>query len=301
MKLPVQHLKHQVPALTTFARTLLASRKRVAGAGADPEGRLLDVILPPRDREHVRDYVRSVGGDPEAYASSVPPHLFCQWGLPLLARNLEGTRFPLSRFLNGGCRLEVHAPLPIASRLRVSVRLENVDENERRIVIRQRIVTGTDERPDCVAATMFAVMPKRQRDRDPSGGGASTERTRPTVAPTATAIDEWALGRDAGLEFALLTGDINPLHWVPLYARAMGFKNTILHGFSTMARAYESLAREVGNGEAGCIRTLDVKFVKPLVLPRRVGLYTRSKDLYVGDAPGAEAYMVGKFQEVSGE
>lgn len=105
----------------------------------------------------------------------------------------------------------------------------------------------------------------------------------------------WRLKADAGLDFAKLTGDFNPMHWVPAWARAFGFRNTILHGFGTMARAIEGMNRSLFAGDVDALREVHVRFTRPLVLPAQVGLYVSGNELYVGDAPGGPAYLTGNF------
>ena len=117
----------------------------------------------------------------------------------------------------------------------------------------------------------------------------------------ATELARWRLRLDAGLDFAKLTGDFNPVHWVTPYARAFGFRNRILHGFSTMARAIEGLNRNLFAGSIKGLRTFDCKFTRPLVLPAKVGLYIHdgedgTQQVFVGDAPGGPAYLVGSFE-----
>jgi acyl dehydratase len=97
----------------------------------------------------------------------------------------------------------------------------------------------------------------------------------------------------------MLTGDFNPVHWIRPYARAFGFRSTILHGFSTMARAWEGFVHGVLAGDGSRIRVFDVKFTRPLVLPAHVGLYRDGDAIYVGDAPGAPAYLVGAVELAS--
>ena len=101
---------------------------------------------------------------------------------------------------------------------------------------------------------------------------------------------------DAGLDFAKLTGDFNPVHWVPRWARAFGFRNVILHGFGTMARAIEALNRGLFAGDVNALAEIDVRFTRPLVLPARVGVYVRDNQVWVGDAPGGPAYLEGSFK-----
>ena len=69
----------------------------------------------------------------------------------------------------------------------------------------------------------------------------------------------------------------------------------INHGFSTMARAIEGLNRSVFSGDVSKLESIDVQFTKPLVLPAEVGLYVDDDRVFVGDAPGGPAYLVGTY------
>ena len=51
------------------------------------------------------------------------------------------------------------------------------------------------------------------------------------------------------------------------------------------------MRRDVGAG------IMDVRFVRPLLLPARVGLYVGDGNrVWVGDAPGGGAYLEGTYQ-----
>lgn len=250
-------------------------------------------VFPPRDPALVRDYIRHVGGSPSAYKKALPAHLFPQWAFGLASKTLRGIPYPLSAVMNGGCRLEVHHPLPNNEPIHVSARLESIDDNGSRAVLHQRIVTGTPSVPEALVAHMYPIIPLRKKGK--SSGKPKKKKERPRVPENAREIAFWRIRPDAGLDFAKLTGDFNPIHWVPSYARMFGFRNTILHGFSTMARSMEGLHQNLFAGSA-MIREWDVRFTRPLVLPARVGLYVvHPNEVYVGDAPGGPAYLTGTF------
>ncbi len=301
MSLPTKHIVHQGRVLASLGQTALtAALQRFRGGATEAPttpGPAIEKTIPPLSPELVRDYVRHVGGDPGAYRGEVPPHLFPQWGFPLAAQTLRGVPYPLMKVMNGGCRLEVHGRLPLGSPLRVSARLESIDDNGRRAVLHQRVVTGTDEQPEAVVGHLYAIVPLGGgKDGDPKKQQNGARPARPRVPDDARELAYWRIPADAGLAFAMLTGDFNPIHWVRPYARASGFKSTILHGFATMARAFEGLNRGLFAGDAHRIRLLDVKFTRPLVLPARVGLYVRDREVYVGDAAGGPAYLTGSFE-----
>lgn len=295
MPVSTKHVLHQGPVIATLAQVAASAIRQRMGhqTAAGPlelPGPEVTALVTPRPPDLLKAYIRHVGGDPSAYRGQVPAHFFPQWGFPLASRTLQGVPYPLFKVLNGGCRLEINAPLPAKETLHARARLEGIDDDGRRAVLHQRVATGTEATPEAVVAHLYAVVPLG------GGGGGKKKRERPRVPHGAEELQRWRLRPDAGLDFAKLTGDFNPVHWVRPYARAFGFRNTILHGFSTMARAMEGLQRTLFAGSVRAIRTFDVKFTKPLVLPAKVGLYVRGDTCWVGDAPGGPAYLEGRFE-----
>ena len=305
MSLPTKHMFHQGRVVASIGGTAFAAILQRAGLqqktpAAVPSAEIVTTI-PPIPAELVRDYVRHVGGDANAYKKFLPPHLFPQWGFPLAAKTLKGIPYPLMKVLNGGCRIEINAPLPLGERLTARARLADIDDDGRRAVLHQVVTTGTAKVPDALVAHMYAIVPVEKPlakgEKKAAGGPARPKKDAPRVPTSAREIGYWKLAPDAGLAFAMLTGDFNPVHWVKPYAKAFGFKSTILHGFATMARAYEGLNRSLYAGAVDRIKAFDVKFTRPLVLPARVGLYVENHQIFVGDAPGGPAYLVGTFEE----
>lgn len=296
MPVSSKHILHQGPVIASLGATALTALRRKLGAptpaGVGPlPGPELRMTAPPRPRDLIRDYVRFCGGDPGSYKHAVPPHLWPQWGFPLAARTLEQLPYPLFKVLNGGCRVEVRAVLPIDEPLEVSAQLIDVDDNGRRAVLEQRVITGTAAVPEALIATMYAIVPL--------GGGKDPNAKKEVerIPLDAEELARWRIGRGAGLDFAKLTGDFNPVHWIPAYAKAFGFRSTILHGFASMAKAWEGLVRSRFAGSTTAIRSFDVKFTKPLVLPAEIGLYIRNEGstdrVWLGRARGGPAYLVG--------
>jgi acyl dehydratase len=311
MALPTKHIKNQGPVLAMLGSTAVeAVRRAVTGKAPTSLGPLpgpeIHAKLPPRPRDLIRDYVKFCGGDPNAYKHTVPPHLWPQWGFPLAGKAIERVPYPLHKVLNGGCRVEVNAVIANDEPLEVSARLVNVDENERRAVLESQVITGTAANPNAIVATMYAIVPLGK----PGGDKKSSGGKKP--APERTPLDgeelaRWKIPANAGLAFAMLTGDFNPVHWIPPYARAFGFRNTILHGFASMSKSWEGLVRSRFAGSPTAIREVDVKFTKPLTLPAKVGLYLRATDeqdrdqFWLATAPGATPFLSGTVRGSHGD
>ena len=285
----------QGPVIAALGRTAFAAvKQRFDGVSDSIEtpGPTFTDVIPPRDAGMVRDYLRWAGGDVSAWKGRVPAHLFPQWGFPLISKTLAGVPYPLAKVLNGGCRVQIHGDLPIDEPLHLSARLEGIDDDGRRAVLHQRLVTSLSSGTPVVTTDLYAIVPLRKK-------GQKKKKKTPILVPTTAREIGWhQLAKNAGLEFACLTGDFNPIHWVPVYARAAGFKNCILHGFGTLAIALETMNRTLWAGDTRRLAWVDVRFVKPLLLPQSVGIYIDGEnELYVGAAPGSPAWLTGSYQE----
>lgn len=299
MPVPTRYLLHQGPVIGALVRAALGTKSQGPKAPPTLPGPELRKVIPPLPADLVRDYVRHVGGEPSAYKKEVPPHLFPQWVFPLVTASFEGLPYPMQKAMNGGCRIEVNAPLPIDEPLHVAGRLESIDDDGRRAILQHKSVTGTSTHPEALVSYFYTFVPLGGG----KGGDGKADKPKkpksdkPRVPLEAREVQRWKIGSKAGNDFAKLTGDINPIHWVPSYAKAMGFRNVILHGFSTFARAMEGLNRGLFSGDVHAIRTFEVRFTRPLVLPAKVGLYVHGDtEVYVGDAPGGPAYLRGTFE-----
>ena len=304
MSVSLRHVLHQGPVLAALARTAvqaaIGARKGASGPAPTAPGQWFEVVLPPRPEDLVRDYIRHVGGDPGSYRKILPAHMFPQWAFGLTGKTLAGLPYPLVRAMNGGCRLEMRAPLPMGEALQVRARLESIDDNGKRAILTQRVITGTKSAPEAVVAEMrvFVPLPDKSATNGTNGAkknGASKKADGPRVPATGREIAFNRVRSDAGLDFAKLTGDFNPIHWIPAAAHASGFRSVILHGFSTLARTIEAMNRRVFAGDATRLEWIDARFTRPLVLPATIGVYVEGNAVSVGDAPGGGAYLEGTF------
>lgn len=286
----------------TAARALTQSLRKGANGKSSvvtpgPEFRRTFAPLPS---DLLDQYVSHVGGDARAYKGIVPAHFFPQWSMPVAADALAALPYPILRVLNAGCRMRVHKQLPRGEALHVRAQLAAIDDDGRRALITTRVITGTDSTPDALETEIYAFVPlgKSNGASKDKGNGkpAKAVADKPRVPEGSHEIAFTKLRADAGLSFAKLTGDFNPIHWVPAYARASGFRNVILHGFGTFARACEGLNRGLLGGDVRRLSLLEAKFTRPLVLPHSVGVYVRQREVYVGDGIQGPAYMTGHFE-----
>ncbi len=300
MAASLKHALTQGPVLRALGSAALTSLRRGSGASQSQvtlPGPLLRQELPPRSPELIADYVRHVGGDPTWYRGRVPAHLFPQWGFPLAVQAMAGLPYPLARVMNAGCRIEQRAPLPAKEPLLIQAQLSTIDDDGRRALITTSVITGTQSAPEAVVAEIRAFVPLAK----PGGGkGAKTGKAGKSgehhgVPLDAKEIAALRIPARAGLDFAMLTGDFNPIHWVAPYARASGFKRCILHGFSTLARGLEAMNRSLFAGSPSQLKTVEVRFSRPMLLPAAPCVFVKGDKLWIADAPGAGPYLEGTW------
>lgn len=286
MSLSLGHLFSQRDVISALSRVALSGR---GGSGPVHVGQLIEEIVAPRPGRLVLDYIEHVGGSAERWVGQLPPHMFPQVTFPASARAMAGLPYPLTRVLNLGCHMTMNEPLFDTEPLLVRAKLVSVDDDGQRAKIEQLITLGPVGHPEALVVRQYAYIPL--------GGGKREAKARePRVVPAgARLVKRCEVGRGAGLSFAALTGDINPLHWAPVYGKLLGFGGPILHGFATMARAYEAIVGERGERE-GRLSTFEARFVKPVPLPGEFGVYVSDDGRYhVGVGPGAPTFVEGSY------
>ncbi|NOY28428.1 MAG: hypothetical protein GXP62_21435 [Oligoflexia bacterium] len=294
----IQHIFRQGPAIGATLSLLMTRRGQTAPQVPGP---LLTQTVPARSRALVDDYLRVVGGDPKRWRGRLPPHMFPQWGWPIITRALRGLPYDLTKVVNAGCTWTVNQPLPDDQPLVLSARLAHLDDDGRRVLFRVELSTGTALVPDAVQSslTVFCPLP-RKKEAEPRQ--KARKKPSPTVPTDAIAIGQRRLPATQGWRFALVTGDINPIHWVGPYARLAGFGGVILHGFATAAIAAERVIGDRLSGDIDRLTCFKARFPRPLRLPGTATIFlgspkTDGEDgatpLFVGTAPGGPATLVG--------
>jgi acyl dehydratase len=183
--------------------------------------------------------------------------------LPFAAAAMIGS-FNFAMLLHGSQGIRLNRPLPPAGKLSVVAEVADVqDKGEGKNAIVMLKATGTDPDSNDVVAETFTTAVIR------GGGGFGGD---PGQRPEAPQIPD----RDPDAKIALptredqaliyrLSGDRNPLHSDPWFAREMaGFPKPILHGLCTYGVAGRALVAELGGGDATKVRRVDARFTSPV-------------------------------------
>lgn len=261
-----------------------------AATGPNTPGPVHTVTVPPPNNRLVNDYIEHVGGQPALYANSLPSHMFPQWTFAHILRTVKGASIDVFRALNGGCTLTTHALLPRDTELLLTTQLQAIEYSPSKTLLRVSSTMGPKENPESVVAEVQLIVPGTRK--------AGPKKAPSLVPATAQALSSEALGSQAGLQFAALTGDFNPIHWVPLYPRLFGHKNVILHGFAGMARVAETLIAKRCQARPQNLFRLELRFSAPIVLPAEVAVLVDGANVFMGRGKNERAYIIGNFEAI---
>jgi len=118
-------------------------------------------------------------------------------------------------------------------------------------------------------ATMF-VRGKR-RGAGGSKGNAADE-------PSFEAADSFSVDPGQPAKYAAASGDYNPIHRKMLAARLAGFKAPIAHGLCVLAMTAASLVKLYGDNDPARLKSLSVRFSKPVFPGQELTLKTALVD-----------------------
>jgi acyl dehydratase len=205
----------------------------------------------------------------------------------------------MTSVLNQGCRLEVHAVLPVGEAMQCTAQLVELEREPRKIKVTTKITTATRSGGLACTAYVYAVIPQKASSSEPPR--EQKEAREPAAVPAgAVQVAEHALLAAAGRHYAYLSGDFNPIHWIHPLAKMSGFPTCILHGFAQMALVQEDLVRSRCHGDAGQLEVLDVRFVSPLVLGAGAAMAVHVDDassaVLVTDGDKGAVTVVGTFE-----
>jgi acyl dehydratase len=179
--------------------------------------------------------------------------------LHLLAR-LGGN---LSMIVHGGERVVVHAPIAPSGKLHTTATVRGIYDMKR---LAQVLV---DTRAEDAAGKLVAETTSAILFRGEGGfGGEPPPKDAPPVERPRDTPPTFSVEETTSHEQALLyrlSGDLNPLHADPEFARAVGFeRGPILHGLCSFGFLVRHVARGACGGDATRIRSFEAQFRRPV-------------------------------------
>ncbi|PKW07508.1 Acyl dehydratase [Streptomyces sp. 1222.5] len=168
--------------------------------------------------------------------------------------SMPGIEVDLARVLHGGQTLTVHRPIPAQGTATITHRVAAVhDKGKAAVLVLRTDVADADGPLWTNDAQIFL------RGEGGFGGdrGPSTRLDAPTGEPERTV--ERRIRPDQALLYRL-SGDWNPLHADPEFAKVAGFERPILHGLCTYGITLKAVVDTLLGGDVSRVRSYTTRF-----------------------------------------
>jgi acyl dehydratase len=166
----------------------------------------------------------------------------------------------LSRMLHASQRVSVTGPLPLEGDVETIGRVTGVWDKTKAVVVEtESVIRSLDsgrELATCRQALFFRGYGGWGGERGPSSPPRDSGRAPDHVLPLPTRADQPLIYR--------LTGDNNPLHSDPTFAKRAGFERPIMHGLCVYGAAGRVLINRLLDGDAAGLVDLTCRFATPV-------------------------------------
>jgi len=178
-----------------------------------------------------------------------------------LLDTLVRVKAPIHKVLHGEQRIVLHRPIPPSGKMKTVSTVRGIYDKGKGALVAVECAT-TDAQGQPLFDNYFSIF---VRGEGGFGGdrGPEPEKLEASGAPaferTERVPEEQAL-------LYRLSGDLNPLHADPAFAKMAGFDRPILHGLCTYGYAGRAILREACGGDATKLRSFGARFAG-VVLP----------------------------------
>ena len=173
--------------------------------------------------------------------------------------NLPGIDIDLRKILHGGQSLQLHAPIPVSGAAQISSRVSDVwDKGKAAVIVLEQAATDADRNPLWTSSMQIWARGEGGFG-GPAGPDAVTaipDREPDKVLVSATTPQQALVYR--------LSGDMNPLHADPAFAKMAGFDQPILHGLASYGVVCKAVIDGVLDGDPAAVQSYSVRFAGSL-------------------------------------
>ena len=170
--------------------------------------------------------------------------------------------FNPAMLVHGEQAIELHKPIPVEGRIRTTGKVTGIyDKGSGAVVVTEsESVDAASGEP--MFTTRSAVFIRGEGgwggDRGPSGGRNAAPDREPDEVVSYTTKPEQAL-------IYRLSGDRNPLHSDPEFAKLAGFDRPILHGLCTYGFTGRALLHTLCGSDPAKFKSMEGRFSKPVM------------------------------------
>ncbi|AXY60095.1 peroxisomal multifunctional enzyme type 2 [Acinetobacter sp. WCHAc010052] len=204
-------------------------------------------------------YVYELGSEFQAFPTyGVMPQMNAMLQMAKQGVTLPGMNYGFDRVLHGEQYTEIKRPLPPNAKLQHTFTLKSAYDKDPNAVVTFAISSKDENGEELIYNEMTAFVRGAGGWGGDRGDSAeinvAPEREPDAVIEEKTDINQTLLYR--------LSGDWNPLHADPAFAKAFGFDRPILHGLCTFGFSGRHVIKAFSNNDGRYFKSIKVRFAK---------------------------------------
>ncbi len=162
----------------------------------------------------------------------------------------------LMKVLHGENRIEVPKPLPVKAKLSATATIKAVyDKGKGAVVVTE--TEAKDEKGELVFKNIASIFVRGEGNFGGDRGPSGAKNEPPSRPPDAVIAMKT---RDNQAQLYRLSGDKNPLHVDPRFAKLAGFDTPILHGLCTYGHCARAVMKAFCDNKPEKIKAFEVRF-----------------------------------------
>lgn len=173
--------------------------------------------------------------------------------------NLPGIDIDLRKVLHGGQSLSLHAPIPTSGTAQISSRVSDVwDKGKAAVIVLEQAAADVDGNPLWTSSMQIWARGEGGFG-GPAGPDAVTaipDREPDKILVSPTTAQQALVYR--------LSGDMNPLHADPVFAKMAGFEQPILHGLASYGIVCKAVIDGILDGDPAALQSYSARFTGSL-------------------------------------
>ncbi|AKU96624.1 Oxidoreductase, short chain dehydrogenase/reductase family [Labilithrix luteola] len=167
-----------------------------------------------------------------------------------------GLNYGFDRILHGEQYTEIARPLPPNAQLTHKAKVKNIyDKGRHAIVVTE--IKSFDDAGNLLVTNEITTFVRGAGGWGGDRGPTAEINLPPNREPDATVTEK--ISESQALLYRL-SGDINPLHVDPSFAKAFGFDRPILHGLCTFGYAARHVIKQFSNNDPRYFKSIKVRF-----------------------------------------
>jgi acyl dehydratase len=170
--------------------------------------------------------------------------------------NIPGLQFNLAMLLHGEQEIILHKPLPTSAKLVTSAHIPEIYDKGKAALVILEAEAKDAESGDPLFTNRFSLFIRGEGgfggDAGPKAGNQAPDRAPDGVIERRTLPQQALIYR--------LSGDKNPLHADPEFAKMAGFDTPIIHGLCSYGIACKAIVDEVLGGDVAQVARYQARF-----------------------------------------